>query len=115
MPPAPDPAISSALDQPPVAAVEVADERQRLAGRVLADALLLGVVGDALLRVAPWGANITLWSVGIVVALLTLARRRDEGIPSETRWLAGAACGLGLLFSWRDSGPLAFYNAVALL
>jgi hypothetical protein len=115
MPPAPDPAISSALDQPPLGSGDVAEERQRLASRVLADALLLGVVGDALLRVAPWGANITLWSVGIVVALLTLARRRDEGIPVETRWLAATACGLGLLFSWRDSGPLAFYNAVALL
>ena len=92
-----------------------ADERQRLAGRVLADALLLGVVGDALLRVTPWGVNMTIWSVGILAALFSLARRRYETLPAETRWLAAPAIALSLLFGWRDSASLAVFNVLALL
>ena len=92
-----------------------ADERRALAARMLVDALLLGVVGDALLRVESWGANMALWSGGMVVALLTLARRRYDTIGTETRWLAIAAIALSVLFAWRDSGQLAAYNTLALL
>ena len=89
------------------------EERQQLAVRVLADAILLGIVGDALLRVSSWGANLTLWSLGIVAAVLTLARRRHDTLPPST-WLAAPAAALGLTFIWRDSAELAVYNALAL-
>src|SRR5688500_13234638 len=89
------------------------DERRQLAVRTLADALLLGIVGDALLRVSSWGANLTLWSIGIIAAVLTLARRRHETLPAAT-WIAAPAAALGLMFVWRDSAELAVYNAVAL-
>jgi len=117
MPPAVNHAASQgAVDTSPSGFVsDGADERQRLAGRVLADALLLGVVGDALLRVASWGVNMTVWSIGILAALLTLARRRHETLPAETRWLAAPAIALSLLFAWRDSASLAAFNALALL
>jgi hypothetical protein len=89
------------------------EERQQLATRVLLDALLLGVVGDALLRVPSWGANLTLWSVGIVAAMLTLARWRYETTP-RAAWIAAPVAILSLAFAWRDSADLATYNALAL-
>ena len=89
------------------------DERRQLAARILADALLLGIVGDALLRVPSWGANLTIWSVGIVAALLTLAHRRHDTVPADARWVSAAAIGLGLMFAWRHEESLAVFNALA--
>ena len=90
------------------------DERQQLATRVFLDALLLGIVGDALLRVVPWGVNLTLWSLGIVAAMLTLARRRYDTTPPAL-WIAAPAAILSLAFLWRDSASLAAYNTLALV
>jgi len=102
---------SSPIDRstPPV----TGEERQQLAARVLVDALLLGIVGDALLRVSSWGANLTLWSLGIVAAMLTLARRRYD-TPFPALWIAAPAAVLSLAFAWRDSASLAVANALAL-
>src|SRR5688572_20624386 len=104
----PSPATQTAL------APDATDERRRLAERVLVDALLLGVVGDALLRVASWGANMTVWSLGILAALITLARRRHDAVPASARLLIPPAVVLSVLFAWRDSAELAAFNALAL-
>lgn len=93
---------------------ESAEDRRRLAARVLVDALLLGIVGDALLRVSSWGVNLTLWSIALVVAMLTLGRRKFDALPPDARWISGLAVGLALAFLWRDSASLAVYNALAL-
>jgi hypothetical protein len=82
-PPAPSPAPRS----PASLALDSTEDRARLAARTLADALLLGIVGDAILRVPSWGANMTVWSIAIVAAMITLARRRYEAVPGEARWL----------------------------
>jgi hypothetical protein len=95
------------------AAALTPDERQQLATRVLVDALLLGIVGDALLRVSSWGLNLTLWSLGVVAAMLALARRRYD-TTLRAVWIAAPAAALSLMFAWRDSAPLAVYNALAL-
>ena len=91
------------------------EERYRLAARTLGDALLLGIVGDALLRVPSWGANMTLWSVAIVVAMVTLARRRLDTLPSDARWLLVPILTLAALFTWRDTEALTVYNTLTLL
>jgi hypothetical protein len=100
---------------PPTAALtsDASDERRRLAARVLADSLLLGIVGDALLRTQFWGVNMTLWSVAIVVALATLARRRYDTIPTDARWLIMPVVAVALMFAWRDSDSLKAYNTLA--
>jgi len=111
-------AAASAPTSPPLPGTtlvsDAADERRRLASRVLVDALLLGVVGDALLRAA-WGANMAIWSVAILVALFTLARRRHETVPADARWLAIPAVALSLMYAWRDADSLAAYNTLALI
>src|SRR5262252_5498062 len=68
-------------------ALDMTEERARLAARALADALLLGLVGDAILRVSSWGTNMAIWSIAIVAAVVTLARRRYETLPSDAQWL----------------------------
>lgn len=104
------------LTSPSRAAVtsEVLEERSRLAARVLTDALLLGVVGDALLRTSGWGANMAVWAIAIVVALFTLARRRNEPIPSDTRWLAVPALAIALMFFLREEEGVTAYNVLTL-
>ena len=89
------------------------EERYRLAARTLGDALLLGLVGDALLRVPSWGVNMSLWSVAIVVAMITLARRRHDALPTDARWLLVPALLLAVVFSWRDAESLTAYNTLA--
>ena len=99
-------------DQPTLS-LDTTEERARLAARALIDALLLGVVGDAVLRVPSWGTNMTIWSVALVAALITLARRRYETMPADARWLLVPALALSLLFVWRDSSSLTAYNTLA--
>ena len=105
----PAPTLASAITP------DAADERRHLAARVLTDALLLGVVGDALLHAASWGANMAVWSIAIVAALFTLAKRRHDTVPAEARWLALPAVALSLMFTWRDAESLAAFNTLALI
>lgn len=108
---------SPAAPQPHGASLpaEVAEERHRLAARVLTDALLLGVVGDALLRATVSGANLMLWTAGMIAAMLTLAKRRHDTVPTDARWLAVPALALSFMYLVRDSEGLVVYNSLALI
>ena len=110
-PPAPSPAPRS----PASLALDSTEDRARLAARTLADALLLGIVGDAILRVPTWGANMAVWSIAIVAAMITLARRRYEVVPADARWLLIPALALSALFALRNSEYLAVYNTFAFI
>src|SRR5687768_13651766 len=89
--PTPTPAPNTTLT------ADATDERRQLAARVLMDALLLGVVGDALLRAGTLGVNMAVWSLAIIAALFTLTRRRHDAVPPDTRWLAIPAIALSLM------------------
>lgn len=108
-PPAPPPPFVDATS------LEAADERRQLAARVLIDALLLGIVGDAVLRASSLGANMTVWSIAIVAAMFTLARRRHDTLPPDARWIAIPLIALSLMYVWRAEEALAAYNTLALL
>lgn len=108
--------MSASLAATPEAPVSDAhDERRRLAARTLGDALLLGVAGDALLRASVWGVNLTLWALAVILAIVTLLRRRHDRIPAEARWLLVPTVALTLLFAWRDAESLAAFNTLALI
>jgi len=98
---------------PAATSLDVSDERRHLATRVLGDAILLGVVGDAIMRSSTLGANMSVWTVAVVLALITLARRRHDAMPAEARWLLAPTVAIALLFAWRQSESLAAYNALA--
>lgn len=99
------------LEMPPVAAVEETVDRNALrrsaiAFTVLLAALLLGLLGDGLLRQVPWGLNVPLWVgavVGTVFALLKLQRIPTEG---DGRWLWLAALFFAAGIAWRSSPTL---------
>ncbi|HEX8097425.1 MAG TPA: DUF4173 domain-containing protein [Pyrinomonadaceae bacterium] len=88
------------------------NERTRQGLKVLEAALLLGILGDALLRGTPWGLNFALW-VGVlaVAAFLALpARRGRAAYNREGRWLIPVALFFACALAWRDSLTL---NALA--
>ena len=116
MPSAPTPSLPEIPgDAATALAFDAADERRQLATRILGDALLLGVVGDAVLRAPSWGVNMTVWTVAVLVALITLARRRHDTIPADARWLMAPALAIAVLFAWRGSESLAVYNGLAVV
>lgn len=55
----------------------------------------------------------TVWAIALVVALMTLARRRHEPLSGDARWLMFPALLIAALFAWRDSDSLAAYNLLA--
>jgi hypothetical protein len=84
--------------------------RAQLAIRIGVESILLGAVGDALLRTDQPGLNLALWASVLAVATLLLARRRQEPLPREARWFALTAVACGAAFTWRDAAELAPLN-----
>jgi hypothetical protein len=71
---------------------------------VAAAALALGALGDALLRPAPWGLNLTLWAAALVAAAAGLQRwARTE--DAQVGWIP-VTLAVGALMAWRDSPTL---------
>lgn len=74
---------------------------------LLAAGVVLGAVGDALLRApGPPGLNLSLWVASVAVAALALNRRAALPLDRErVAWLAvGVVFAAG--FAWRDAPPL---------
>ncbi len=82
---------------------------------VLGLAALLGVLGDALLRVTPWGVNLLLWMGVAAAAGWALLPGRQSGRSPITGWPLLAVMFFALCFAWRDSSFLRFWNGVAIL
>jgi hypothetical protein len=91
-------------------------ERTKLGLRVLEAALLMGLLGDALLRVTPWGINIFLWVCALMAAVIALlASWRRAALNGEGRWLLLPVLFTAFAFAWRDSLTLEVLDALALL
>ncbi len=79
-------------------------------------ALLMGILGDALLRVTPWGLNVFLWIAALVTAMIMLTlRRRSEFLNAQTISLHGALIFFAAMFVWRDSTELKVLNTLSIL
>jgi hypothetical protein len=88
-----------------------------LALAILVTALILGVLGDALLRATPWGINVALWVAALIVAagLVTATHWRHVGITGEGVWLIWPALFFAGAFAWRDSLTLQCLNGLGLV
>ena len=92
------------------------NERTKTGLEILEAALLLGILGDALLRETPWGLNVFLWTGALVAAtLMLMRRRRSEFLNGQTIALHAALLFFAAMFVWRDSTELKLANALAIL
>ncbi|MBL8151161.1 MAG: DUF4173 domain-containing protein, partial [Blastocatellia bacterium] len=78
-------------------------------------ALLLGILGDLLLRATPWGLNLTLWITLFISVLILLSRYRRVGLEGEGRWLLLPMLLFSFAFVWRDSLTLQFLDIMAII
>lgn len=90
-------------------------EKTGLALWLLAAAVLLGLLGDALLRSGPPGLNVGLWVATLVVMAGLAARAHRVSLRGEGRWLAIPMVVFALGFAWRDSAMLGLVDVVAIL
>lgn len=89
--------------------------RPYVAVTVLACGLGLGVLGDLLLRAAPWGLNFALWICALIGVGYWLVRRYSLPISSDFSWLALSVVLCAVAFVRRDSRALQLVDLAALV
>ena len=90
-------------------------ERTRLGLGVLGIALVLGGLGDLLLRATPWGINFLIW-VTVIVGLATLlARWGRVGTGGEGKWLVLVALVFAAGLVLRDSPVVVFLDLLGVM
>ncbi len=82
------------------------NNRALLAVQIILTGLSLGVLGDALLRVGPWGLNALIWTLLLVIAAVFLALRNHLVLQRRALWMVAPTLGLAAGFAWRDSEAL---------
>jgi len=82
---------------------------------VIAAALILGILGDALLRSFPWGANFALWTGALAAAIIFLGCSRRTALAEGGSWLVLPILLFPLASLWHDSPALRALNILALL
>jgi hypothetical protein len=90
--------------------------RTKLGLNILEAALLLGVLGDALLRETPWGLNVFLWTGALVAAMCALHGRFGARASwrADGGWLLLPIAFFAAAFAWRDSATLHLLDGLAL-
>ena len=89
-------------------------DNNKVGVRILPVALVVGVLGDTLLRGWPWGINFALWVLMLAAFLVALNGRGGTVERGAGWWLLPVAV-FGVAFAWRDSGTLQLLNVLALL
>lgn len=90
-------------------------EKTRLGLEVLGASLVLGVLGDTLLRATPWGINFFLWILAFAGVLTGLAWRGRALLAGEGRWLVFTAVFFAAGLIWRDSPVVGALDVLAAL
>jgi Domain of unknown function (DUF4173) len=95
--------------------VSLVGERTRLGLGVIGFALVLGVLGDALLRATPWGVNFLIWVTALVGLAVLLVRWGRVITGGEGRWLVFVAVLFAAGIAWRDSPVVVVLDVLAVL
>lgn len=91
-------------------------EKTKQAVRVIEAALLLGVLGDGLLRATPFGLNVLIWTGALVIALaVLLPRKRRQALAGAGHWPLLSSILFAAAFAWRDSLTLNFLAGLGML
>src|SRR5688572_4193336 len=92
------------------------NERTKTGLEILQAAVLLGVLGDVLIRQTPWGLNVLLFTGALVAAFVMLVlRRKREFWNAQTIALNAALVFFAAMFVWRDSMELKTFDTLAIL
>src|SRR5215212_2242724 len=92
------------------------NERTKQGLKILEAALLLGVLGDGLMRATPWGLNVLLWTGAIAAAAIALLMRwRRRALAGGGHMLLLASLLFAAAFAWRDSLALNFLAGLGLV
>ena len=92
------------------------NEKTKIGLEILQAALLLGILGDVMLRVDYPGLNMLLLVGGTAAAMAMLfLRRRREALDTNTWALLGALVFFGATFAWRDSPQLRVADVLAIV
>jgi hypothetical protein len=81
---------------------------------VLSVALALGMLGDMLLRVFPWGVNFAIWACLLAVSIFFLGLVRRESCMQGSWWILLPITLSPLAFLWHESPQLKALNLLAL-
>jgi hypothetical protein len=90
-------------------------ERTRLGLAVLGVALVLGGLGDVLLRATPWGINLLIWVTALVGLAVLIARWGRVGSGGEGKWLVFVAVVFAAGVVLRDSPVVVFLDLLGVL
>ncbi len=92
------------------------NEKTKTGLEILQAAVLLGVLGDVLLRQTPWGLNVLLFVIALVAAMFMLIlHRKRELWTVQTVSLNAALVFFAAMFVWRDSTELQVFDTMAIL
>lgn len=92
------------------------NERTKTGLEVLQVSILLGILGNVLLREVPWGLNVFLFVTAFVTAMVMLVlRRKPEFWSRQNAALYGAMIFFAAMFVWRDSIELRIYDSFAII
>ncbi len=95
---------------------EKMNERTKTGLEILQAAVLLGILGDVLLRQTPWGLNVLLFVGALVAAFVMLVlRRKQEFWNRQTIALNAALVFFAAMYVWRDSMELKVADFLAIL
>ncbi|HEX2781302.1 MAG TPA: DUF4173 domain-containing protein [Gemmatimonadaceae bacterium] len=96
-------------------AAEPAHPRRRIASRALVGALILGILGDALLRTKELGINFPLWVLAAAIVVVWLSPARPEGRRRALPFLIVPLLFFASAFAWRDAEGVLLLNMAAML
>ena len=80
---------------------------------MLGAALILGMLGDVLLRVTPWGINFVLWMVAAIVIAVALAVWGRVGPAAESLSLIPVALVFAAGVAWRATPVVVALDVLA--
>lgn len=92
------------------------NKRTKTGLEILQAALVIGVLGNLLLRSTPWGINVTLFNLAFAAGMLTLLwRNAPEFLTKQTIALFGALIFFASMFAWRDAIELRVADTFAIV
>ena len=92
------------------------NDRTKTGLEILQVAVVLGVLGDILLRATPWGLNVTLFNIAFAAGVIFLLKRHaPERLTAQAYSLIAALVFFASMFTWRDAIELRVADTFAII